>query len=206
MASKAIVRKGVRVRVPPPAPMYGAATRRRVDELVGLGLSSAEIARCTTVSETTIRRWRGAATPRSGRPGCCPLCLHPPHHPDRYPAEYAYLLGIYLGDGHVTRHKRGVYRLRVSRCGVPQDRSRDDTGDTSGPTDEPRPRCDQPDWRPAVDCERVLQAVAVLVPATWARYEAHASHRARRMATRVCWAVSARSAPRADPLRRLPER
>ena len=29
---------------------------------------------------------------------------------------YAYLLGQYLGDGHISSHRRGVYRLRIAAC------------------------------------------------------------------------------------------
>ena len=29
------------------------------------------------------------------------------------PLEYVYLLGLYLGDGTISRHRRGVFRLRV---------------------------------------------------------------------------------------------
>jgi hypothetical protein len=32
---------------------------------------------------------------------------------DAYPA-YSYLLGLYLGDGDITSHARGVFRLRVT--------------------------------------------------------------------------------------------
>ena len=28
-------------------------------------------------------------------------------------APYTYLLGLYLGDGHIASHARGVYRLRI---------------------------------------------------------------------------------------------
>jgi hypothetical protein len=36
---------------------------------------------------------------------------------DRIPVgPYVYLLGLYLGDGHIARHPRGVYRLRIFCC------------------------------------------------------------------------------------------
>ncbi len=36
---------------------------------------------------------------------------------DRLPAgPYAYLLGLYLGDGSIATHARGVYRLRIACC------------------------------------------------------------------------------------------
>jgi hypothetical protein len=35
------------------------------------------------------------------------------HHFDRLPSSYVYLLGMYLGDGCLSRHRCGVFRLRV---------------------------------------------------------------------------------------------
>ena len=39
---------------------------------------------------------------------------HHAHAFDRLPPCYAYLLGLYLGDGNITRNRRGVYRLRIT--------------------------------------------------------------------------------------------
>jgi hypothetical protein len=36
------------------------------------------------------------------------------HDYGRLPVSYAYLLGLYLGDGNITRHPRGVYRIRIT--------------------------------------------------------------------------------------------
>jgi hypothetical protein len=45
----------------------------------------------------------------------CERCGAEPHRFDELdPPAYAYLLGVYLGDGYVARHARGVHRLRVS--------------------------------------------------------------------------------------------
>jgi hypothetical protein len=35
------------------------------------------------------------------------------HRFDELPCAYVYLLGLYLGDGTISRHRRGVYRLRI---------------------------------------------------------------------------------------------
>jgi len=32
------------------------------------------------------------------------------------PGPYAYLLGLYLGDGYIASHRRGVYKLRITCC------------------------------------------------------------------------------------------
>ena len=36
------------------------------------------------------------------------------HRFEALPPEYVYLLGLYLGDGHVATHPRGVHKLRVT--------------------------------------------------------------------------------------------
>jgi hypothetical protein len=50
---------------------------------------------------------------RRGRYGCV-ACGHDRHDPATLPrAEYIYLLGVYLGDGCISAHARGVYALRL---------------------------------------------------------------------------------------------
>jgi hypothetical protein len=43
----------------------------------------------------------------------CHSCGAAAHDFDRLPWSYAYLLGLYLGDGCLSNHPRGVFRLRV---------------------------------------------------------------------------------------------
>lgn len=45
----------------------------------------------------------------------CPVCGRAPHDFNRLPErDYAYLFVTYLGDGTISRARRGVYRLRIS--------------------------------------------------------------------------------------------
>jgi hypothetical protein len=45
----------------------------------------------------------------------CSTCGHARHDPGTLPAaSYAYLLGLYLGDGCISAHHRGVFRLRIT--------------------------------------------------------------------------------------------
>lgn len=37
----------------------------------------------------------------------------PAHHLTKLPVEYVYLLGLYLGDGTISAHRRNVFRLRI---------------------------------------------------------------------------------------------
>jgi hypothetical protein len=53
-----------------------------------------------------------------GRPtdpgACCAQCGGPEHKLDRLPTAYVYLLGLYLGDGCISRGARDVFRLRIA--------------------------------------------------------------------------------------------
>lgn len=104
----------------------------RVLALVDAGLNDCEIARLTAVPRSTVREWRHGVNfrlPRTAKHRLIPdarsyrrldrsdrsyrcrmqhdLTLLPP-------AEYSYLLGVYLGDGCVSAGARGVWRLRIS--------------------------------------------------------------------------------------------
>ena len=82
--------------------------------MLASGVSQAETARRTGIPRSTIRTWV-----KTGRPGHSALpenqCDPCPHIARvRELQEYAYLLGLYLGDGDISATPRGVYRLRVS--------------------------------------------------------------------------------------------
>ena len=72
------------------------------------------VSRVLGVPRETVRDWRRTeGSTRGRRPGAdetCPLCGSVPVDA----REYAYLLGLYLGDGCLSKHRRGVYRLRIS--------------------------------------------------------------------------------------------
>lgn len=79
-----------------------------VRALVEQGLNDCAIARATGVPRATVRDWRRGRVPSTGR-AAAPVSLRAPE-----PEPYAYLLGLYLGDGHLSVNRRGVYRLRVT--------------------------------------------------------------------------------------------
>jgi hypothetical protein len=84
-----------------------------VASLVAAGLNDGEISRRTGIPRSTIGHWRRAER-RASMSTSCATCGHPAHDFAALPAsDYAYLLGAYLGDGHITRHARGVFRLTV---------------------------------------------------------------------------------------------
>jgi hypothetical protein len=85
--------------------------RERVAALIAVGLNDCQIERETGVPRRTICDWRRSPLGRSAR-STCAVCEGAP---ERLPAaNYAYLLGAYLGDGYIVLTRRGVYRLRVA--------------------------------------------------------------------------------------------
>jgi hypothetical protein len=96
--------------------MHPKATVDRALHLSRQGLIDREVAQITGVSIGAVQKWRTGkrrAPSADGRPKrACPRC-------DGTPLDeraYAYLLGLYLGDGHITRHRRGVFALSIF-CG-----------------------------------------------------------------------------------------
>jgi hypothetical protein len=94
--------------------VHDGATVRRVLRLVSLGMNDCEVSRRTGVPRTTVRSWRLGRVPHMDRRAGCHRCGHPEHHFEALPPSYVYLLGIYLGDGHISQHRRGVCRLTIS--------------------------------------------------------------------------------------------
>jgi hypothetical protein len=106
--------------------VYGPDGPSAVIHLYRMGLSRKAIARLTGISIRTVSKWC-----RNGPPaGVCADAGYR-HRPgprrrqvnavDREAllaaadlASYAYLLGLYLGDGHIAQQRRDVYGLRIS--------------------------------------------------------------------------------------------
>jgi hypothetical protein len=96
-----------------------------VRDLVEKGLNDCAIARLTRLPRSTVRDWRASKRwrPRKPIPGIqrnlaptsrCAACHGPVHDLDALPDTYAYLLGLYLGDGCLSKQHRGVMRLRIA--------------------------------------------------------------------------------------------
>lgn len=92
-----------------------------VHALIKAGLNDCAVARLTGIPRTTVRDWRRSqrwVDPRPGRRArsgpSCARCGHPPHRFGELAERYAYLLGLYLGDGYIVHHRRGVYRLTIA--------------------------------------------------------------------------------------------
>jgi hypothetical protein len=93
--------------------MYPQATVERARLLSQQGLIDREVARITGVSASAVQKWRTGSRRALGRerePNC-PRCAE--KHLDE-PA-YSYLSGrLYLGDGWLTRGRRGVFALSIA--------------------------------------------------------------------------------------------
>ncbi|WP_328539347.1 transcriptional regulator [Streptomyces sp. NBC_00344] len=95
--------------------MYDVETRKRALALIAQGCSLNSASQRTGISRAAIREWRSRIEPLRLLPGeasPCPRCLPSPRLPDDA-AAYAYLLGLYLGDGCVSPHPRGGFYLRI---------------------------------------------------------------------------------------------
>ncbi|MER6129270.1 helix-turn-helix domain-containing protein [Streptomyces sp. NPDC001795] len=94
--------------------MYDMGTRKRALALVAQGRSLNSVSKETGISRAAIRSWQTRLEPLDrNRSTPCPRCRESPGAPDE-PASYAYLLGLYLGDGCVSLLRRRVYFLRIA--------------------------------------------------------------------------------------------
>ena len=80
------------------------------------GLSASRIARDLGIPRSTIRDWLDGRVPSAWDPESrnCAECGNLAHEFAALPHSYTYLLGVYLGDGSISLHPRGVYKLRLS--------------------------------------------------------------------------------------------
>lgn len=94
--------------------MYDLDTRKRALDLIAQGFSQNSVSKQTGTSRAAIRSWQIRIEPLGwNRAADCPRCDGLPSNPED-PAAYAYLLGLYLGDGCITHARRGVYFLRIA--------------------------------------------------------------------------------------------
>lgn len=95
--------------------IVGEALRLRGEE----GLGASEVSRRLGLKRSTVQYWFGGKLPKHSRcrqpgdPELCEHCGHAAHRFDQLPREYVYLLGLYLGDGTISTHRRGVHKLRI---------------------------------------------------------------------------------------------
>lgn len=92
--------------------------RKIVDRALSLsrqGIADRDVAQMCGVSVGAVRHWRYGsrrADEALERRRECPRCGERPLDD----VAYAYLLGLYLGDGHIAHHRREVLRLTIACC------------------------------------------------------------------------------------------
>ncbi|MEV4350186.1 LAGLIDADG family homing endonuclease [Actinoplanes sp. NPDC049596] len=96
--------------------MHPPQLREKALRLRAEGVPFGDICRRLGLSRPTVGHWFYGERARrraelDAEEGRCPRCAQPPRYPDDQGA-YAYLLGLYLGDGHlVTKAKVPVLRI-----------------------------------------------------------------------------------------------
>ncbi|MFE3584822.1 transcriptional regulator [Streptomyces vinaceus] len=89
--------------------MYDIATRMHALDLLSDGRSLNSVSKETGISRAAIRTWKTRLEPL---PRLLPQALPCAAPTDK--ASYAYLLGLYLGDGCISPHPRGGHHLRIA--------------------------------------------------------------------------------------------
>ncbi|MEJ8647446.1 helix-turn-helix domain-containing protein [Streptomyces sp. MS1.AVA.3] len=93
--------------------MYDITTRAHALSLVAQGRSLNSVSRQTGISRYAIRSWQARIEPLSHKAEC-PRC-EPVPQPPKDAEAYAYLLGLYLGDGCLSKQpRRRGYALRIA--------------------------------------------------------------------------------------------
>jgi hypothetical protein len=93
--------------------MRTEAEVRRVQALARLGHNKCEIARRTGIPRSTIRTWLSGAIPGRNERGATARSEAPDVNA-LPPRAYAYLCGLYLGDGCIATYPRTVFKLRIA--------------------------------------------------------------------------------------------
>jgi hypothetical protein len=88
--------------------VHSQRTVRAAFELAHLGANATDIARKLGIPRRTVADWLGGSVPRSSNPGVS--CRH---DAAELSPDYVYLLGMYLGDGCISKHRQGVHKLRI---------------------------------------------------------------------------------------------
>ncbi len=172
----------------------------RVKQLVTHGLSDYKIAALTGIPRGTVLRWRQ----RDGAPHAgLPALAREEWQVNAAPA-YCYLLGAYLGDGHVTHKPPNCWTLRIA-CDQLYPGIIDEVRRAMDRTFPGRHSTQFPASTGASD------VVSICSPGDWARVpparprpQALTQDRTRRLAARADSRPCRRPDPGPDPLGRMP--
>jgi hypothetical protein len=94
--------------------MYGPEVRRQARARIECGQSLRSISQSMGISQSALREW-WSHPEKTGEHAVCPRCCSPPALPEPIHA-YAYLLGLYLGDGCISvsgNPAKKIWALRI---------------------------------------------------------------------------------------------
>jgi hypothetical protein len=95
--------------------MYSSDVRRNAVALMGCGFSLRSISMSTGISRATLHYWREHPEANAHIHASCSRCADSPTLPEPRD-DYAYLLGLYLGDGCISRagaKEKDVWKPRI---------------------------------------------------------------------------------------------
>ena len=98
--------------------MYSPEVRRQTLALVRNGATLTAVSKATGINRSTLREWRDHPDTAYRLRASCPRCANHPVLPEPE-SDYAYLLGLYLGDGCISAAgdpAKGVWKLRIMCC------------------------------------------------------------------------------------------
>jgi Homeodomain-like domain len=79
--------------------MHDLKVRQRALDLIASGVNDCDVSRRLGVARTTVRHWRWAKERGAPARLLCRRCWRPTRRVVLTAADYAELLGLYLGDG-----------------------------------------------------------------------------------------------------------
>lgn len=92
--------------------MHTRASVHSALALARAGASSTDIARQLGISRRTVADWIKGELRHAARPESCAQCQQV-HELADLSAHHVYLLGLYLGDGCISKHPKDVFKLRI---------------------------------------------------------------------------------------------
>jgi len=92
--------------------MHSPFVVRAALALTQAGVNATDVSKRLGVPRRTVAAWINGDLPHSARAENCGQCRQMHEFADLSPG-YVYLLGLYLGDGCISRHPRDVYKLRI---------------------------------------------------------------------------------------------
>jgi hypothetical protein len=95
--------------------MHDLELRHRALDLIACGVNDCEVGRRLGVALTTVRHWRWAKERNAPARALCWRCRQPTRRIALSAADYAEVLGLYLGDGHISPLPRRAPALVAGR-------------------------------------------------------------------------------------------